>query len=140
MRHNSLAGEDLTYLTAFRILVIESFCSFKPSFTTKFKIWAQHRIWRYLFSKIASGPLRNFFKCNIAVSLELALSSVMVNIRSTPHLPNNSTNILPIASPLWLPIWRKFRILLHSFQSLLIQWAVKHRFLLLLRILRCHDW
>jgi len=80
------AGDDRTYVMAFRILVTESNCSYNPSQTTRLIICAQQRRFKYLKSSIAFGPANILFKYLIAPSFEDALSTMTVNTASIPQL------------------------------------------------------
>ena len=109
-------GEARTNLTAFLILRIDSCMSFKPSFTTRFNIWAQHLTCMY--SPCITLPFQSFicfFKYVMATSFELALSTVIVKTLLIPHSARHFSIFCPITSPLWLAIWQKFKILLCNF-------------------------
>ncbi|PON98004.1 hypothetical protein TorRG33x02_060780, partial [Trema orientale] len=119
----NLEGDDLTNLTAFRMLEMDSCLSFNPSFTIKLTMWAQHLKCKNLPPSMRpSFLLENFFcKYLTALLLVAALSTVMVNNLEMPQSLRQASTSLPIVSLLWSVIWQKLMILFCKHQSLSIQ-------------------
>lgn len=102
-------GKDLTDLTMVLIFEIDCWLVFKPSFTTKFRMWVQHLTCKWSPSNNNQFILLSLlFSTTTTTSFDDALSTTIFVTFLRPHFFKISSTCLPMASPLWLGATLKY--------------------------------